>query len=248
MSETDELCYVYGITYDDVKLPEGVDGLDDRPIDLVRDGVLAAVVSEVAEGHRIGRKAQLLAHCRVLDALSAQAPVIPLRFGTVVAGRTAVAEELLGAQAQRFETILEQLNGRSQFTLRARYVEERVLTEIVAEDPRVAELREQTRDRPEDSYLKARIELGELVSSSLIRKRETDTPAVLDPIAAHAAAYSLREGRGGVDQLVDVAFLVENDKRAEFEQAAESVARALTGRVRLQLMGPTAAYDFVPEG
>ena len=247
MSESDELYYVYGVTYDDVKLPEGVDGLDDRPIDLVRDGVLAAVVSEVAGGHRIGRKAQLLAHCRVLDALASQTAVIPLRFGTVVAGRAAVADDLLGAQAERFKAILEQLAGRSQFTLRARYDEERVLTEIVAEDPRVAELREQTRGRPEDSTMNARIQLGELVSSALTRKREVDTPAVLEPIASYAAAYSMREGRGGVDQLVDVAFLVEDDKRSEFDRAAESVARALTGRVRLQLMGPTAPYDFVPE-
>jgi hypothetical protein len=248
MSDADELCYVYGITYDDVKLPEGLVGLDDRPIDLVRDGVLAAVVSEVADGHRIGRKAQLLAHCQVLDPLAARAAVIPLRFGTVVAGRAAVAQDLLGAQAERFAAILDELNGRSQFTLRARYDEERVLTEIVAEDPRVAELREQTRGRPEDSTMNARIQLGELVSSALTRKRETDTPAVLDRIASHAAAYSIREGRGGVDQLVDVAFLVDDDRRAGFERAAESTARALTGRVRLQLMGPTAPYDFVPEG
>lgn len=248
MSEPDDLCYVYGITLGAAELPEGVGGLDDRPIDLVRSGSLAAVVSEIADGHRIGRKAQLIAHCRVLDAVAAQVAVIPLRFGTVVAGRSAVAENVLGPGAERFQEILEGLSGRSQFTLKARYEEDRVLTEIVHEDPRVAELRSRTRGGPEDSTMNARLQLGELVSAALLLKREADTPAVLDPLVSHAAAYSIREGRGGVDQLVDVAFLVDDDQRAEFDRAAESVARALTGRVRLKLMGPTAPYDFVPGG
>jgi hypothetical protein len=247
MSDANELCYVYGITHDTVKLPEDVNGLDDRPVDLVRSGRLAAVVSQVADSQRIGRKAQLLAHCRVLDSLASEGAVIPLRFGTLIDRRSAVVEDLLAPAADHFEAILDRLDGRAQFTLKARYDEDRVLTEIVAEDPQIAELRELTRGRPEDATMSARIQLGELVSAALLRKRETDTPAVLDPIALHAAAHSIREGHGGVDQLVDVAFLVDDDKRSEFDRAAEAVARSFTGRVRLQLLGPTAPYDFVPE-
>ncbi|MEU4194220.1 GvpL/GvpF family gas vesicle protein [Kribbella sp. NPDC026611] len=245
--EQHDLWYVYGITFEDVKVPEALEGLDDRPVDLIRSGGLAAIVSEFTDGKRIGKKVQLLAHSRVLDSIAAKGTVLPLRFGTVVADRSTLASQVLEPGEERFTQMLNGLKGRSQYTLQARYDEQKVLAEIVREDPQIAELREQTRGAPEDTTLNARLRLGELVSVALQNKRESDVPAVLKPVLKHAVAHSVRDSGYGVEHLVDVALLIDDDHWDEFDRAAEGVARALAGRVRLKLLGPTAPYDFVAE-
>jgi hypothetical protein len=42
-----------------------------------------------------------------------------------------------------------------------------------------------------------------------------------------------------------VAFLAESDKESEMEQVIEKLARDWEGRIKLRLIGPMAAYDFV---
>ncbi|MGZ0146063.1 GvpL/GvpF family gas vesicle protein [Kribbella sp. WER1] len=243
---TGELFYVYGVAFHDVRLPFGLRGLDDRPIDTVRSGRLAAVVSEVPGDQRLGRRRQLMAHSRVLDAIAQHAAIVPLRFGTVVETRSA-AVQLVDAGKDRLVPLLDSLAGRSQYTLHARYDEQQVLAEIVADDPLIADLHRQTRGTSDDVTLQARMRLGELVAAALDHKRAADAPVVLEPIAKHAVAHAVRAPATDIERLVDAAFLVDDQQAERFDQAAEGVARALHGRVRLKLVGPTAPYDFVTE-
>ncbi|GAA3100081.1 hypothetical protein JOF29_003125 [Kribbella aluminosa] len=243
---TGGLFYVYGVAFDDVKPPEDLQGIDDRPVDIVRSGRLAAVVSELPTDHRLGRRRHLLTHSQVLDAVAQRAAIVPLRFGTVVEDRPA-AVQLLDAAEDRLVPLLESLTGTSQYTLHARYDEQQVLAEIVADDPQIADLHRQTRGTSDDMTLNARLRLGELVAAALEDKRAADAPIVLEPIAEHAVAHSVRQPTTDVERLVDAAFLVEDRRAGQFDQAAEAVARALHGRVRIKLVGPTAPYDFVTE-
>jgi hypothetical protein len=82
------------------------------------------------------------------------------------------------------------------------------------------------------------------VSQALERKREQDAATVLDIVLPHVAAHAPRGG-AGLDHMMEVAFLVDDDRRAGFEDALEAVAEAMHERVRLQLRGPMAPYDFV---
>jgi len=243
---TDDLLYVYGVAFEDLELPAELEGIDDRPVELVRSGRLAAVVSGLPTDQRLGRRRHLLAHSQVLDAVAQVAPIVPLRFGTVVETRSA-AVELLDAGEDRLVPLLDSLTGTSQYTLHARYDEQQVLAEIVADDPQIADLHRQTRGSADESTLNARLRLGELVAAALEHKRAADVPVVLEPIAKHAVAHSVRQPSSEVERLVDAAFLVDDEQMQQFDRAAESVARALHGRVRLKLVGPTAPYDFVTE-
>lgn len=242
----DEACYVYGIVPAGTAVPDDVVGLDDRRPELVQHGELAAVVGVVDADRPLGRRADLLAHGRVLDSVAAQGAVIPVRFGSLLAGADDVVDELLAPNVEHLESVLETLVGRSQFNLRARYDEETVLAEVVSENPAIADLRERTRGQPEDTTYPLRARLGELVAHALEAKRAVDGQGVLDLVVPHCTTYNIREG-GGIDHLVDVAFLVDVERRESFEAAAEEAAAALGGRARVRLLGPVAPYDFVPE-
>ncbi len=111
-------------------------------------------------------------------------------------------------------------------------------------DPEIADLRRRTRDLSEDEGYSLRVRLGELVSKAMEHKREDDAAVLLDAVAPYVAAQVPRTG-GGLDHVLDVALLVDDERRGELEQHLESLAEAVHERIRLRLMGPMAPYDFV---
>jgi Gas vesicle synthesis protein GvpL/GvpF len=48
----------------------------------------------------------------------------------------------------------------------------------------------------------------------------------------------------GLERVLDVALLVDPARRDELENRLERLAEEVHGRMRLRLLGPTAAYDF----
>lgn len=239
--------YVYGVVAarsDGV--PDGLTGIDEAPVELVNHGEICAAVGAITLERPPGRRADLVAHTAVLDALAAEGPVVPVQFGSVLRDADDVVQEFLEPGADRFSFLLGELAGRSQFNVRARYHEEAVLEEVVDEDPKIASLRERTRELPEDVGQSERIRLGELVSRALERKREQDSAIVLDMVLPHAAAHSPRAG-SSLDHLMDAAFLVDDSQRSLFEDSLEAAAEAMHERARIQLTGPMAPYDFVGE-
>ncbi len=119
-----------------------------------------------------------------------------------------------------------------------------MLTEVVTADPEIRRLHEITRDLPEDASYADRVRLGELVARALEDKRLLEQEALLESILPLTAAYSLRSG-AGVEHLLDVALLVDDDRRDEFEDHLEGLAEAVHERIGLRLVGPVAPYDFV---
>jgi hypothetical protein len=115
--------YVYGIVPEDVELAPDASGVGDPPgqILLVRHGDVAALVSEIPAPHQLRRTADLAAHRDLLDAAAAEVPVLPVRFGTVVASREAVAGELLSPHHDEFAAALRDLEGRAEYLIEARY-------------------------------------------------------------------------------------------------------------------------------
>ncbi|HET9859822.1 MAG TPA: GvpL/GvpF family gas vesicle protein [Nocardioidaceae bacterium] len=242
-----EACYVYGVVaaataVDDLSSSDGMG----NGISLIADGSLAAVVESIDPDRPLGVRRDVLAHSAVLNDLAAQGPVLPMRFGSVLADETAVVTELLRPHRERFVTMLDEIAGMSQFTVRARYVLDAVLAEVVAQEPEVAELRRRTRDLPEDATHYDRIRLGELVAKAVEGKREVDGQRILEKLAPYAADHAVRDV-SGMEELIQASFAVHEKRRQKFEAAAEDLAEEMEGRVRMSLVGPMALYDFIPE-
>jgi Gas vesicle synthesis protein GvpL/GvpF len=208
-------CYVYGIVPRAAPLPEEPRGVGDPPgrVYLVPHKDTAALVSDIDVSRTLVRPENLVAHQRLLDTVSAGAPVLPLRFGAVLADPEAVAGRLLEPQHDRFCAALTMLTGRAQYLVRGRYVEDTVLREVLAENPEAVWLREEIRgiaDGGADRDL--RIRLGELVSDAITAKRTADTRVLGDALAPYCVASSVREPVHAEDA-VNVALLAEAPSR-----------------------------------
>ena len=242
-------CYVYGIVLADKPPALDEQGVGDPPgqVSLVRQGDIAALVSEVDVTRPLGTPEDLLAHQRLLDAASATAPVLPMRFGGVVTDPEVVAAELLEPYHDEFAAVLEEMSGRDQFVVTGRYDEQTVLAEILAEDPAAARLREEIRSQDEQDETvtrPARIQLGEIIGNAIAARRDADNTEAAQAFEPLCAAIAVREPSHEFAS-AHLALLVDKDRQAELEQAYKNLARSWEGRVRLRLLGPMAPYDFV---
>jgi hypothetical protein len=238
--------YVYGIVEGDIEVEPQLRGVGEPPakVEVVRSGEVAALVSPLDVEAPIGTTEDLFAHEEVLDAAAAEVPVLPMRFGAVVASRDAVVKELLEPYADQFADALHELTGEEQFVVRARYDEGALIGSILDENPELAKLSKQLGSADDPSTKDTRIRFGELASQAVEAKREADTQAVIDAIGGLAKATSIRPPTHEMDA-AHVAVLVEAERAAELEEALTQLADDWKDRAEIRLRGPMAAYDFV---
>jgi hypothetical protein len=229
-----------------VELATEMPGVGDPPgqVRLVHSDGLAALVSEVDASKPLGSPGDLTAHGQIVDASAGAVPVLPARFGAVLASEEAVAEELLAANHDEFEDSLRQLEGRAQYVVKGRYVEQVILVEVLSENRQAARLADKLRGADPDATRDTRIKLGEIINDAVSVKRHNDTRALGNAMEGHCVASVVREPTHERDA-VHVAFLVDTDKEGEMEQVIEDLAGDWQERIELRLLGPMAAYDFV---
>ncbi len=242
-----QACYVYGIVPADVEFTAEVEGVGDPPsqVRIISHGDISAMVSDIDTSSPLGRPEDLMAHQELLDRTAAEAPVLPLRFGAVLTDEDAVTGELLEPNHDDFAAALRELEGRAQYVVKGRYVEDAVLNEVLSENQEADELRRQIKEAgDEDATRNLRIRLGEIVNQAVTAKREQDTRHAGDVLEPYCEASNVREPTHEEDA-VNVAVLVETDRQKELEEALSELAREWEGRVTLRLLGPMAPYDFV---
>jgi hypothetical protein len=231
--------YVHGVT--EAGARAAIEGAGARA---VADGELAAIVTD-AGGE--ARAADLMRrHWQVLEAVSATATVVPVQFGTAMAGEEALLTEFLAPRAADLRAQLASFDGKVQLTVKGTYDEAELLRSVVDGSPAVAQLREQVRGLSEAAGHFERIRLGELVAAEVEQVRERDAEHLHGALDGLAVA-TRRESATGLQGAFNAAFLVERGRTAAFARAVDDAAKAFEGRVELRLLGPLPPYSFVTE-
>ena len=243
---TETAVYVYGILPGDVELQDATTGVGDppMPVRLLRYRDIAALISDVDVTRPLGTPEDLLVHERLLDASAADAPVLPMRFGAVVAGEAVVISELLAPHYEEFAAALQQLEGHAEYIVRGRYVQDAILQEILDENPEAAELTAQTQGEDLTALRATQVQLGELIGERIADKRAHDTQRLGDELAGQVSASVVRPPTDDFEA-VHAAFLVKSDACDQLLDAVERLTADWDGRIELRVLGPLAPYDFV---
>ncbi|MEU6916653.1 GvpL/GvpF family gas vesicle protein [Streptomyces olindensis] len=237
--------YVYGIAAGSHPgLPEGMGGVGDppRPVRILREGDLAAVVSEAPEGLRPKRK-DLLAHQNVLSEAGAAGCVLPMRFGSVAPDDKSITG-VLAERAEHYKERLRALDGRVEYNVKANHVEEAVLHQVMAESPEIRGLAESNRQAGGGSY-DDKIRLGEMVAAA-VKAREADDAAALRSVL-EPVAEAVSVGPESTGWLANVSFLVDRESAENFLAAVEQARKDLP-HLEVRVNGPLPPYSFVEPG
>ena len=244
-----ETVWLYGVVPAGAKLEELKRRRDRLPSDIrtIEIDDLAVIVGDPPpENDAKALRDQALAHARVLEAAVVDTPVVPFRFGMVVED-SGIGSEVLAARHDELAQTLEQVKDDFQFTVKAEYLEDVVLGEIIESQPTIAQLREQTRGLDEDATRDARVRLGELVSLALEEVRQRDASAIIERLKPVAVSFTI-EPLESEFMVVNAPFLVERRRGEEFEDAVASVADEHAHHMHFTLLGPMPAYNFVGTG
>jgi hypothetical protein len=238
--------YVYGILPGDIQLESEATGVGDppSPVRLVRYRDIAALISDVDAARPLASPQDLLAHEDLLDASAAEVPVLPMKFGAVVASEDVVTAELLKPHYDGFRAALRQLEGRAEYVVKGRYVEATILAEVLSENPAAANLAADVTVAGAFPGKDSQARLSEMIGHAIAIKREQDARVLGDTLAAHVSASVARPVTDELDA-VHAAVLVEAQASERLQQALAKLAADWAGRVELELTGPLAAYDFV---
>jgi hypothetical protein len=219
--------YVYALLGEPPRGDTGA-GLGAEPLRFVPiDGVLAAV-GDMASPPPVNA-ATLRAHDAVVRRLAAAVDaILPVRFGTLLDGETALADAIAG-RAPRLREALALVAGREQMTLRL-FGEPAPMEEVA---PVGGEL------GPGARYLEARRRKA---------RRDADVPE-LAPLRRHLAALVRAEQvqrHDAAPLLASVYHLVDRGRAAAYVDAVAAGADALAP-TRAVATGPWPPYAFAPE-
>ncbi|WP_326691464.1 GvpL/GvpF family gas vesicle protein [Streptomyces sp. NBC_01795] len=234
--------YVYGIARTpSPSIPDGLTGVGDppRPVRVLKEGGLVAVVSEAPDGLKPKRR-ELLAHQQVLAQAGAEATVLPMRFGSVSEDDEKVTS-VLAERAEHFRERLDALEGKAEYNIKAVHDDEAVLHRVMADQPDLRALSEANRAAGGGSY-EDRLRLGEMVANAVQAREAVDGATLrraLEPLAA-----DISEGPESSGWLANLSFLVDKEAAGELLAAVEELGTS-EPQLDLRVSGPLPPYSFV---
>jgi hypothetical protein len=236
--------YVYGVVRASPKGRLKSKGINGKPIRIISTQGLGALTSDVSEEPVEAGRDELLTHSRVLESALERGTVLPMRFGVVMPDEGAVRSELLDAHRDELEAQLTEMAGKSEMNVKAIYDEGAVLSEVLAENPDIARVRESLQGQSEDGTYYQRIELGERIVGALEEKRAGDEHLIVERLAGHALALEVAPPMHE-RMAVNASFLVASEAMAAFDTALDEIAAENAERLRFKATGPLPPHSFV---
>jgi len=213
------------------------DGLHGRPLHALCEAGLAAIVSDW-EGMPLGRSVEgvdaslVLQHERVIEAVMAEMPLLPMRFGTVLAGDDPI-RAVLAERSITFTGDLARLAGCVEMGLRVLWSGPPALPEG---EPVAADL------SPGARYLRQRLAVDQQqrIARSHAQALSETLDRTLRPLVADARTSILQTER----MLLSAAYLVLRSRVAEFVAGVEAL-RSRHAPLAFLCTGPWPPYNFV---
>src|SRR5438067_9944030 len=153
--------YIYGVVRASSKATRMGKGIDGKPVRVVTSKGIGALASDVSPGPLEAGREELLAHSRVLEKALEHGAVLPMRFGVVMPGESAVRGKLLDAHRPDLESQLEEMSGKIEVNVKGIYDEASIMREVVEENREIAALRAEIQSSSADAAYYERIRLGE---------------------------------------------------------------------------------------
>lgn len=220
--------YLYGL------LPAAADppresGLHGASVRVERiDGDLGVLVSDIEAGEVAPRRAHLAAHDRVLAAVMADGPVLPLRFGLVATSPVAgLRDEFdIAAVLRR----LDELDGLVEVQVLWDLDEDAAMPRVAQADPTVT-----------DQSVPA-LERGQQVAALLADLAAADLASVLRRIDGVAREATDVERRGATG--ARVALLVAAEDAASLRGTCDRIATEVASQGSLRVVAGLPPYSF----
>lgn len=243
--DADPAVYVYGVLRRASVGVVGRGGVGNpcAPVRVVESRGLAAVVSDVPGGWRAADRADVERHDQVLARVSQRRSVVPLRFGTVMESDEEIRESLLEGHAEQLGVLLDRLEGCVQMSVKAYYLDQSLLREVLRRHPRLKARSDAVAGLPVAATQPERIALGQDVAAAVQEQRELDQRALAAPLVELAEEVRL-DPPASDRQVLAAQLLVDERRRVRLDAIVERLREAHRQRFAFRYVGPIPPYSF----
>jgi hypothetical protein len=257
----DQLCYAYAVVPPIIAIEAAPPGIDERVVELVGGGDVAALVSRVDAAvygagvdEHIADVAWLApratAHDAVLTWASDLGAVVPLPLLSLFRSQHAV-EAMLAERRDELRRLLESVGRGREYGVRVFRVDDELRHALSAFSPSIAALEADVSSAPSpgQAYLRGR-KLDAARKDELHRVANEVANAAYHELAARALdATQDALPKATADQtgaaVLNASFLVAHGRIDEFRAAVTALVRDYNGRgFRLEFTGPWPPYHF----
>lgn len=221
---------------------EGVTG----PVRMDDLGTAILVHGPADTAEILPRRRHLLAHARVLEALTGGAAILPMRFG-MVADDISELVPVVTAQSGVIATQFDAVRGAAEYGIRVSFSREAALAATVRADPALEAERARLAGRAGTGRMET-AEFGRRLADRLDRRRAAAQKELLAALAPDFVAHVLRVPDEDTQALA-IDALVADARAPDLAQRVEAMARlsdfAPGAEPEVRLVGPGPAYSFV---
>lgn len=184
----------------------------------------------------------LLKHQSTVEKIMQEYSVIPIKFGTFLDGEKET-QKIVAKGYPLFKESLQALNGKIELNLAAIWANLKEILKEIGETEEIQRLKDAIFQAPLSERVQSGIELGKMVKNLLDQKRDEITEAVIAVLREKTLALS-KQAVLNDDMIANVAFLIDKDKKEEFEQALDELDKKYEGKINFKLVGPLPPYSF----
>jgi hypothetical protein len=239
--------YLYGVMQGQVgseKLKE-IKGIADKPLRAISYNDLQAIVSDL-DSKPSATRDNLLRHAEVLEKLLQCGQLLPARFGLIPNSDEDVSNNFLKLHYQEFVDLLSKLSGKHEVDLKVYWDSKAVLESVAQADQNIQQLRDTLAGKAADdkSVYQKKVQLGEMVHKAVESKRTALKDEATQLLNSLAADY--RENKLQAENMVlNMAFLVPEEKRSEFSATLQNLDNKYKGLLTFKVVPDAAPYNFV---
>jgi hypothetical protein len=227
-----------------------IGGRGDRVHSIGYQDVGAVVSASPVAQYSISRD-NTLAHMRVMEEIMAGRVMLPVKFNTVASGNKdgsveeRIRREILAARYKELKGLLARMTDKVELGLKALWVQmEPVYMKILDDHREIRELKQRIMQGISLGSLDQRIELGDMVKSSLDEKRKAEEEAILKNL--NGSFGDLRRNKiFGESMIMNAAFLVDRKQIPAFDAGIERLISAHAEKIRFKYVGPVPPCNFV---
>jgi len=218
-------------------------GLDGKPVSVIVEGRLAAVVGGVSAPKIRPERRNLAAHQQVLKVLLAHTTPLPMAFG-ILADSPQDVREILRRNQRTFLEQIEHVAGKVEMGLRVSWDVPNIFEYFVNthDELRAARDRILGADRP--ATQEEKIELGRTFDRLLSEDRENYTEQVeriLSGVGSETKPGKCRTEH----EVMNLACLVQREEQERFAQAVFEAAHMFDNNFAFDYNGPWTPHNFV---
>lgn len=222
--------------------PIGIGGRGDEVSTICLDAVGAVVSNSPLKTYRVSRE-NMLAHEKAIEAVMKEHTVLPVRFGTIAEDEEKI-KKILEKEHDRFADLLGRMNGKKELGLKAIFREDVIYGHILEKYEDINGLKKKIAGlEPEKTHFQ-RMEIGRKVETALEEEKKICREHILGVLSPCSVEVKTNNVYGEC-MILNAAFLVENDKEAEFDEKVKELDAEYGQRIKFKYVGTLPPFNFV---